>query len=201
MRLIILYLFFAFSAFGQQEVLVLGNHSPLCFCDSVHFERSDSLPSTLNPYGTIMLFSGATSQLSEDDLDRIVRFVELGGGLYSGSENWPLQAESNQVTHRLYKKESFGRFETHEAEANTPSGNLHLDSLAKIPAGTTPVAFPMDHRLKVEAWVDDQPLILSGTIEKGRIIIDGGYSRFYCNQRSEYTDILLNEFLLYLLGK
>jgi len=201
MRLAIVLLFFSFTTFSQGEVLVLGNHSSVCIVDNNTFVMQDTLPASLGNYDAIMLFSSSASSLSEGDIDRIVHFVELGGGLYSGSENWPLQAESNQVTHRLYKKESFGRFEQSEAEASLNEGNLKLDSIHQIPAGSTTVAFPMDHRLKVEAWIDDQPLILSGNIEKGRIIIDGGYSRFYCDQRTEITDVLFHEFLLFLLGK
>jgi len=201
MRLAIVLLFFSFTTFSQGEVLVLGNHSSVCIVDNNTFVMQDTLPASLGNYDAIMLFSSSVSSLSEGDIDRIVHFVELGGGLYSGSENWPLQAESNQVTHRLYKKESFGRFEQSEAEASLNEGNLKLDSIHQIPAGSTTVAFPMDHRLKVEAWIDDQPLILSGNIEKGRIIIDGGYSRFYCDQRTEITDVLFHEFLLFLLGK
>ena len=64
-----------------------------------------------------------------------------------------------------------------------------------IPAGRSTVAFPMDYRLRVEAWVADQPLILSGELDAGKVIIDGGYSRFYCDQRSEVTDVLWNAIL------
>ncbi len=199
MRLLITFLILASFAFGQQSVLVIGNHDALCLEDSIKFERTDSLPSSLHSFDAIMLFSGSTSHLSEKDVDRIVYFVESGGGLYSGAENWPLQAESNQLTHRIYKKESFGSFDVSKAEVNKENGNLELQSMEILPAGTTTVAFPMDHRLKVEAWIEDQPLILSGEIAEGRIIIDGGYSRFYCNARNDKTDTLLREFLKFLL--
>ena len=199
MRLLILFCCYSFAVYSQSNVLVLGNHSPLCIQDNIEFNKSDTLPDSLNKYGVILLFSGSTSSLSESDIERIVEFVELGGGLYSGAENWPLQAESNQLTNRLYKKESFGHYDENEAETVPSAGNLQLDLLEQVPTGSSTVAFPMDYRLKVEAWVDDQPLILSGNIEKGRIIIDGGYSRFYCNQRTELSDQLLRLFLNFLL--
>ena len=148
MRLAVVIFFFSFTSFSQREVLILGNHSSLCIDENDTFIIRDTLPDSLENYDAIMLFSGSTSSLTESDIDRIVNFVELGGGLYSGSENWPLQAESNQVTHRLYKKESFGQFEQLEAEASQNRGNLKFDGIAEIPAGSTTVAFPMDHRLK-----------------------------------------------------
>jgi hypothetical protein len=132
-------------------------------------------------------------------VDRLINFAESGGGVYLGAENWPLQAESNQVTKRLYLKESFGEYQVDDAEIASNNGNLELDSLDKVPAGQTTVAFPMDYRLRVEAWVDDQPLILSGALDQGRVIIDGGYSRFYCDQRSGETDQLFQSFVSFLL--
>jgi len=135
--------------------------------------------------------------LSDSEALRVENFVRAGGGLYLGAENWPLQAESNQLTKKIYLKESFGEYDSPEAEIEQKSGNLHLE-MATIPAGRSTVAFPMDYRLRVEAWVADQPLILSGKIDEGNVIIDGGYSRFYCDQRTEITDSLWKAILVYL---
>ena len=117
-----------------------------------------------------------------------------------GAENWPLQAESNQITEKLYLKSSYGSYDQEIAD-NPPGGNLKLNELDTIPAGRSTVAFPLDYRLKVEAWVDDQPLIQSGQIGEGRIIVDGGYSRFYCDQRNNDTDSILVRFINYLTQK
>ena len=198
MRLLITILLFTSSVFSQEnQTLLLGNYNSLCLNDSL-YETSDSLPESLDDVKVIMLFSGSTSNLNQDDIERIVDFVKEGGGLYSGAENWPMQAESNQMTHRIYKKESYGEFEDVNAQSPEQAGNLALNSMDSIPAGNTTVAFPMDYRLKVEAWVEDQPIILSGQLGKGRIIIDGGYSRFYCNNRSIESDELLHIFLKFL---
>ena len=71
--------------------------------------------------------------------------------------------------------------------------------MQSVPAGTTTVAFPLDYRLKVEAWINDEPLILSGESYKGKIIIDGGYSRFYCNIDKEgKNSFMLNQFIDFL---
>lgn len=178
----------------------MGNHLHVCLDSIPNYQIRDSLPQSLNNYGAILLFSNSTSKLSQHHIEQIVDFVEDGGGLYAGAENWPLQAESNQVTHRLYKKESFGDYESMEAEVSATDSNLELEERV-IPAGKSTVAFPMDYRLKVEVWIEDQPLILSGKLEKGKIIIDGGYSRFYCDQRNLTTDRLLLKIIDFLLSR
>lgn len=195
-----LFLLISFNVFCQndEQILLLGNYDSVC-AESPNIQRADSLPESLDNYNVVMLFSNASSTLSNSDVHRIIEFTKSGGGLYCGAENWPLQAESNQVTRAIYLKESFGNYEEYNADTKASVGNLSLDTVSYlIPAGSTTVAFPMDHRLKVEAWVQDQPLILSGTLQEGRVIIDGGYSRFYCNQRSEESDQLLKLFLRYL---
>lgn len=201
MRWISLSLFFFISpAFGQQ-CLSLGNDAGVCLPDDLNIAHLDTLPSNLDSVDCILLFSGANSLLSAEDLDRLVAYIESGGGLYSGSDNWPLQSEANQVTDYIYKKQSFGLYTTVSAECTSGNGNLELNTLGNIPAGNTTVAFPLDPRLKVEAWVNDQPLILSGLVADGRIVIDGGYSRFYCENRTVDSDVILARFLKFLLGK
>ena len=191
------FLLLSSSSFSQQEkILVFGNYSSLCVADST-FTLSDSLPESLDSVSIIMIFSSSTSNFSRHDIDKIEDFIRKGGGLYSGSDNWPLQAQSNQVTNQLYNKETFGNYIQASAEKND-TGNLNLDALDTIPAGETTAAFPLDYRLKVEAWVEDQPLISSGVLGEGKIIIDGGYSRFYCIHRSDSTDELLKQFLIFL---
>ena len=195
---------FLLSFFGlsqQGEVLVIGNHERVCFNNCPNVDISDSLPKTLENYNAILLFSNSTSQLKENQIDQLTSFVENGGGLYTGAENWPMQAEANQITNHIFNKESYGNFSEEVAEVNEIPGNLDLKEIESIPPGTTTVAFPLDYRLCVEVWLNDQALILSGTIGKGRIIIDGGYSRFYCDQRTDVTDVLLYKILMYLLGE
>lgn len=197
MRKIVFFLFLSTSCFSQDsEILVVGNYTSLCISDSV-FTKVDSLPESLDNVKIIMLFSSSTSNFTKSDIDKIETFVKAGGGLYSGSDNWPLQAQSNQITHQIYKKENFGNYQQESAELNS-DGNLKLQDLDTIPAGKTTSAFPLDYRLKVEAWVQDQPLILSGNLGSGHIIIDGGYSRFYCAHRDESTDALLLKIIDFL---
>ena len=190
---------FSFLSIAQIEsnhVLVVGNFSSICLDDS-SILKAKLLPESLDSFKTICFFSNSTSSLTENEATRVETFVRSGGGLYLGAENWPLQAESNQLTKKLYLKESFGEYDVTEAQIEQQSGNLQLE-MKTIPAGRSTVAFPMDYRLRVEAWVEDQPLILSGELDAGKVIIDGGYSRFYCDQRSEITDSLWKAILAYL---
>lgn len=176
--------------------LVIGNVSRVCFPDSAA-SFQDTLPATLDSFNTIYLFSNASSNFSESDIENIENFLVEGGGLYMGSDNWPLQAESNQITRQFYQKETFGNYDVEVAQTNT-KGNLRLSETDTVPAGTTTSAFPLDYRLTVEAWVEDQPLILTGRYGEGNLVIDTGYSRFYCDQRNANTDLLLlriSEFL------
>jgi hypothetical protein len=196
MRLVLVLFIVTTFQLNAQEIIALGNYHAVCFDDTT-IQKVDSLPSSLEHVSTILLFSGSTSNFKQSDILRLENFVKKGGGLYAGADNWPLQAHSNQMTYQIYKKESFGNYEERSAALNE-SGNLDLEQIDTIPAGQTTSAFPMDYRLKVEAWVSDQPLILSGEIEQGRIIIDGGYSRFYCIHRNETTDELLRKILGYL---
>lgn len=188
--------FFSLAQEDSSRLLVIGNYSSLCLNDPQSF-KSATLPDSLEQFDVICFFSNATSALNEAEVTRIESFVRAGGGLYLGAENWPLQAESNQLTKRIYLKESFGEFNAAEAQIDQELGNLEL-SVETVPAGRSTVAFPMDYRLKVEAWVADQPLILSGNLDKGKVIIDGGYSRYYCDQRTEVTDDLWQAIITFL---
>jgi hypothetical protein len=194
-----LFLLISCCTMAQEDssrVLVIGNYSMICLEDE-HSEKSAILPDSLGQYDVICFFSNATSALNEAEVGRVESFVRAGGGLYLGAENWPLQAESNQLTKRIYLKESFGEFEASEAQIDQTLGNLELE-METVPAGRSTVAFPMDYRLKVEAWVADQPLILSGDLDEGKVIIDGGYSRYYCDQRTDVTDDLWKAIISFL---
>jgi hypothetical protein len=119
-----------------------------------------------------------------------------GKGLYIGSENWPLQAESRILTNLFCSKQSWGNFSSTNAEAGENSILKNLDSIS---AGNSTVAFPLDYRLKVEAWINDEPLILSGKWMNGNLLIDGGYSRFYCGNQNQTNQEMLNVFLNFLI--
>ncbi|HIP31719.1 MAG TPA: hypothetical protein EYG86_03055 [Crocinitomicaceae bacterium] len=179
MRLLF-FVFIAQLSFSQNNILVLGNYSHICFFDDSSYLAVQKLPEELSSFRSILIFSTSTSILSKKDALRIKSYVEVGGSLYLGAENWPLQAESIQLTNLLYSKELYGEYHEQRANVASKNSNLKMYETQEVSAGISTVAFPLDHRLKVEAWVNDQPLILSGEYEQGKVVIDGGYSRFYC---------------------
>lgn len=201
MKHFLLLFLIAQRCFAQESILLIGNSEKLCYMEQFSIADPEKLPADLSSYKAIYIFSNSTSQLTKSDIQRIISYVENGGGLYTGSENWPFQAESRQITQELYKKENYGEYKISAASSSVQDGNLNLNTITEIPAGESTVAFPLDHRLTVEAWIEDQPLILSGNYGKGRIIIDGGYSRFYCTHRNEICDELFERFKKYLIGK
>lgn len=169
------------SVCGQDHLLLLGNNSPICLTtsDSVHILRTDTLPDTLTHYTAIFIFSNARSELTSSEIEALLQYTASGGGLYCGADNLPLQQEFNQVTKRMFEKEAWGNFSSRRAEVGEQSFLRALSS-DSLDAGETTVAVPLDVNMRVEAWVDDQPLITSCRYGKGTMIFDGGYSRFYC---------------------
>ena len=162
MRLLILCTLLFYSVDSLSQTLLVGNIQQLCISESQPFETRKTLPENISNYSVIYVFSNATTVLTNTEGNKLINFVEKGGALYLGGENWPLQAEFNQLTSILFNKESYGSFSKASAEVKTSNNNLKLDELGIVPAGTSTIAFPMDYRLKVEAWVEDQPLIFIG---------------------------------------
>lgn len=189
--------------YGQTDnILVIGNSDNLCFPgDSTAFlQFADSLPENLSSFDAVFLFSKAGNGFRTEEIDSLILFVENGGGIYLGADNAPLQTESNQLTDRIYSKSYYGNYYAENAESST-NGKLKLNELDSIPAGTSTVAFPLDYRLTVEAWIEDQPLILSGELKKGKVIIDGGYSRFYCSSASNISIQLFTRIITFLVSE
>jgi hypothetical protein len=193
-----LFLFLAFNLSAQQRIHFCGNISSICFDDdSIELTISTHFPDSLQHYDALFIFSMAESILTESNMKELLVFLEAGNGVYIGSENWPLQAESKQLTNLFYSKETWGNFTATEATTNS-SGFIADEK--KIDAGKSTVAFPLDYRLKVEAWVDDEPLILSGRWLNGCVLIDGGYSRFYCTNNEQLNTQMLKRFIHFLLN-
>ena len=200
MKIYVLFigLFISNMCWGQVQILLLGNTKQLCFSDtSKQFISSEKLPKKLYEYHAIMVFSSAHSRLSPNEIDQIIQFVSDGGGLYIGSENWPLQAEGNALTERIYTKSVWTAAEKPKKEIS----NIGIfRDIENFPPGSTPVVFPLDFQLHVEVWYNDEPLILSGKLGRGKILIDGGYSRFYCNSLGEFEKEVLAVVLKFFDG-
>lgn len=198
--LLLLTLFQSCFLLSQQKILFTGNISSICFLsDSVDVVKSALIPESIIEFDAVFLFSSANSILSEADIEKLQNFLNSGKGIYIGSENWPLQAESNQLTDRFYSKQTWGNFSTKSAIVNDAGLLNEKDS---IPSGASTVVFPLDYRLKVEAWIDDEPLISSGSLLGGRILLDGGYSRFYCNKdNTNANQEIMENFITFLTLK
>ncbi len=192
--MLILFLLSSFPLFSQ-DVLVLGRKIELkSGLDTVRFEFQDSLnKKELHVYDAIFIFSTANSFLSPEGEKQLIDFVNAGGNLYLGAENEPFSAESNQLLLNMFNRSFYGNFSSDSLEIDSRS-NFKACACDKSLSGYTTVSFPMDYRLQVEAWSNDNPIILSGSFGAGKIIIDGGYSRFY--DASQAT-ALLDEFLLF----
>ena len=175
---------------------MLGNTKQLCLTDTnIRFISSDKLPESLAEFDAIMVFSSAHSRLSSNDIDQILLFLTRGGGLYIGSENWPLQSEGRLLTERIYSKSAWAAKENLKVDI----GNVGIfREVSAFPPGLTPVVFPLDFQLHVEVWYNDEPLILTGKVGSGKILIDGGYSRFYCQSLGKLEYEVLKIVLDYL---
>jgi len=198
MKLSVLLIGILFSnlCWGQAKILMIGNTKQLCLSDSnSQFISSDKLPPSLVSFDAIMVFSTAHSRLSSNDIDQMIQFVSDGGGLYIGSENWPLQAEGNALTERIYTKSVWTAAEKPKKEI---SNTGIFSEVSDFPPGLTPVVFPLDFQLHVEIWYNDEPLILTGKLGTGKILIDGGYSRFYCQSMGKFENEVLKIMLDYL---
>jgi hypothetical protein len=189
-----------FPLYGKNKVLFLGNYDNICFHhDSIELVKTKDLPVDLCIYSVILLFSNAESLLTAEGIEVIKKFITAGGGVYCGADNWPLQAESNQVTMALFSKECWGNFDCKTTQViRYPFHSQLFSDMDFFPAGTTTTSFPLDYRLKVEVWQDDHPLILSGELGKGKIIIDGGYSRFYCPPSERKNKEILSQIIFFL---
>lgn len=182
--IIYLFLLMTLSANAQEKLAYYGNVDPVCFptVDSIKFVPF--IFDSLGTYDGVLIFSSANSQLPVHSSDSLINFLQQGGKLYIGCENWPLQAEGNQITTLLFNKQFWGneQLSTHQKE------DLSL--------GNSVVTFPLDHRLEVVTWIEDEPLVLSTNHFGGTLVLDGGYSKFYCNN-SHYLNNW--QFLLKLL--
>jgi hypothetical protein len=181
---------------SQEKILLLGNTKQLCLTDSnSQFMSCEKIPERLAEFDAIMVFSSAHSKLSSYDIDQIILFLTDGGGLYIGSENWPLQSEGRLLTERIYSKSAWASTENTRTAI---SNNGLFSDVREFPPGLTPVVFPLDYQLNVEVWYNDEPLILTGKIGSGKILIDGGYSRFYCQSLGKQENEVLKIVLDYL---
>lgn len=169
--LVFIFIVFATSiTYSQIVVGMIGNTKPLCLpeMDSIEFKVIQSIDS-IDSNDVVMVFSTAYSNITKSERERIIEYMENGGTLFIGCENWPLQSEGNLLTSSILNKEFWG---------DTKESNM---SLSEDQNGVSVVHFPMDSRLSVVSWKGDEPVLLISDHFGGRLILDGGYSKYYCN--------------------
>ena len=193
---VLLFVGFTFVSWGQKKGVIFGKKIAISHPDW-KFQYADTTQN-LTSFDCIFIFSTAQKSLDSITLSQLKLAVEQGTNIYIGSENWPFVAESNQVTTLFFNKSMQLMHDVSMAEVNTLIHSERVFSKTVIPAGTTTSSFPLDYRLKVEAWTADNPLILSGKIGLGKLIIDGGYSRFYSENWDAEVELVWNELLDYL---
>jgi len=181
-----------FFAQSQDTILVLGR-------DSI-FPKLVEYPAIFKPTFSkeilkttriIIVISSVQSRLSEEDVELLYNFVIQGGSMYIAAENEPFTSEANQLTQRFFFKQFQGEITDTIAKVAIPCSSNGLFRDAKeVVAGKTVTSFPLDYRLKVELWVADNPLIMSAQFGEGRVILDGGYSRFNSLQFNSRENLL-----------
>lgn len=196
-RLVLLFLLL--SGHSLTQVYICGNVENLCLPGDSY--KTTRYVKSLDSSEALFIFGSVESVFNLNQIDSLADYIIKGKNVYIGADNWPLCSESNLLTKRLYNNEFYGEYNEMVAEPTSNRGVLNWSQHDVIPAGQSTSAFPIQPGLSVEAWVKDQPIILAGTYGLGRIIIDGGYSRFYCQQISTNCEKLFLTFLEYLVKK
>jgi hypothetical protein len=195
--------FCVFEGFlAQSKGLILGRNFPLPEIDSsVQLQYATSFPNdSLKIYDFILIFSSSNSNLNNGNIAEIQSYVNQGGNLYLGADNWPFVEESNQLTQVFFGKRYWGNQQLNNDLMIEKKRLKDVTDNNQDFALQSTVTFPMDYRLKVEVWTGDEPLILSGNFGKGKVILDGGYARFNLalNQSGESKQIF-NELIQFLV--
>jgi hypothetical protein len=192
--LIILIFFFCKSQYAQKEILVIGNYNEICFDTNLNIEFGTHLDKLLD-YDIVLIFSGVISAIKPDEIPKIIEFISKGGSLYLGCDNWPFQAESNLILEFLFSFHSWGNFDATSARVSEAS---ELTCMKEIPPGNSVAVFPLSPYFEVDVWVTDKPLIMSGSFERGILVVDGGYSRFYCSNWCRNSSQIFADLISYL---
>ncbi len=194
--LFLFLIFFCKRYYAQKEILVVGNYDEICFDTNLNIEFGGHLD-RLFEFDIVLIFSGVTSVIQSDQIPKIIEFVSNGGSLYLGCDNWPFQAESNLILEQLFSFHSWGNFNALTAEVSESS---ELTRLKEIPPGNSVAVFPLNPYFEVDVWITDKPLIMSGIFDKGILIVDGGYSRFYCSNLNAISSHIFDDLIKYLGG-
>jgi hypothetical protein len=197
MKYILFLFFFAHGFLFSQKILVYGKEIPFDKIFNIYNFKYCSVFSkeNLKDFQAILIFSSANSILNKEDEYLLENYVFEGGNLYLGADNFPFVEECNQISERLFEMKGFGCFENDTLIFNS---NYISDFSLKenYDSGLTTLSFPMNFKMKVLAWSQDNPIILITKFGKGNVILDGGYSRFYDLEKNKNLIVELIEVLL-----
>ncbi len=199
MKKIILLLFLIFSYvshYAQEAILVVGKYDEICFDTNLNIEFGENLDQIID-FDVVLIFSGASCAIEIQHIPKIIEFISNGGSVYLGCDNWPFQAESNMILENLFSFHSWGNFDATIAQVSQVS---ELTNLKEIPSGNSVAVFPLNPNFRVDVWLYDKPLIMSGNFDKGVLVIDGGYSRFYCSNMNAIGLKFFSDLIKYLGG-
>lgn len=174
-------------------VIVYGNHQPICHLKNCIY--IDSISKIKFYAGKTFYILSTLQTISEKEVALIKNHLQLGGNLYIGLDNWPHQKEgvvilSSWFQIHFYDEEKKGHLKKGYGVLNGPDSiNSYVQSNGY---------FSIHPNFKIEYWSNDCPVIMSAQHGKGRMIIDGGYVRFFCENISKEDAILLNEIIQYL---
>lgn len=169
-RFLGIFILIANQSFAQKKILFYGNYQAVELgINGFDKIKCSSLPTDLDGFEGIFIFSQAHSTWTEADLNRLILHIENGAALYLGADDWPLQAEANVLTSLLYNL----RFYPERASTSFHENGNEINN-------TNSQAFlPIHPQLQNMEWLNDHPVLLRGQLGKGKIVIDCRYARFY----------------------
>jgi hypothetical protein len=181
--------------FSQQKdsILVFGNRHSICHLTRVKY--LDSIAELKHYEHKPFYIFSTINTITENDIAVIKAHLEKGGNLYIGLDNWPQQKEGIEILASWFQIDFFdegkkGLLKKGNGVLNGPDSiNSYVQSNGY---------FSIQPNFKIEYWSNDCPVIMSSMLGKGKLIIDAGYVRFFCENISDEDTILLKEIIRYL---
>lgn len=185
---VLTFVFFSFLHNAQESILVIGNADSICWTESLIVKTQLDSSNQLEDYSLIFVFSSAITDLSESLINQLDSAVfHQGIHLYIGAENWPMQADANALTEQMFQEQFYSVDRTSKSESEV------LDVKESV------VYFPLSFNFQPILWDQDEPVLQVGNYGKGKVMIDGGYSRFYCGNSDDSSRELLKKIMKMLL--
>ncbi len=194
-------LIFCLSSFffcNSQEIW-FSNNSKVC-SESINEVYLKTEKKDTFHHKIYFLFSNSTMIISEEKCDSIIADVFNGASLYCGLENDPLQTEGTYILHKMFALCTYASASSCSISQKVEANELsNLKVANDVSYQNTPLYFPMSEMYKIELWQDDQPVLVSAKYGKGKVIFDGAYARFYCE--NWINDGLIEEIFRYLIER